>query len=429
MRDLDWIKNARVYHIYLMGFSGAPRRNDGKLNHRLEKVYEWIPHIKSLGCNVIYFSPIFLSLSHGYDTTSFYELDNRLGTWEEFKTLTKVLHENGIKVILDAVLNHVGREFFAFKDIEKNKEKSKYLDWFVNIDFSKRSPKGDSFSYEPWKGHYSLVKLNHNNEDVVNHLLGAVKKWIIDFDIDGLRIDAADCIQKDFFAKLNSLTSSLKKDFWLMGELGGGYVDYLGDDLLDSLTNYEIWREIHSAHNNHNYYELFNVLEKEFGPCGIYKEVYLYNFLDNHDVNRIMSLLQDKKDIYNVYTVLYTIPGIPSIYYGSEFGIEAKLNPRGGRDYILRPCLNLNKLVKGDKTIIEHIKYLAHLRETKVALTKGSYEQVFVTNEQFVYARVYENQVILIALNCSNQTQEIRFNYRGIDYLIVVGPHSSKIIG
>ena len=154
-----WYDESVIYQIYPFAFVGAPEYNDGKTENRLKKVVEYIPHLKKLNINAVYFCPIFESSKHGYDTKDFSKIDCRLGTNDDFKNLCTKLHDNGIKIILDGVFNHVGREFFAFKDVQQNKSNSIYKDWFY-INFGGNSNYNDGFYYEGWEGHFELVKLN-----------------------------------------------------------------------------------------------------------------------------------------------------------------------------------------------------------------------------------------------------------------------------
>lgn len=219
---MSYINESVIYNIYPLGWCGAPKQNDGQLVYRLDKIYDWIPHFKKMSINCIVFNPLFESSFHGYDTIDYKKVDCRLGDNESFKKICKTLHENGIKIILDGVFNHVGRDFFAFKDVQQNLQNSQYCGWFQNLGFWGSSPKGDPFTYEGWAGHYDLVKLNLQNQDVVNYLLGAAEFWIDEFDIDGLRLDAADVIDIEFFKKLRNTCKSKKPDFWLYGELTHG---------------------------------------------------------------------------------------------------------------------------------------------------------------------------------------------------------------
>lgn len=408
-----WIDGAVFYHIYTLGFCGAPRENNEEelVVSRILKVIDWIPHFKDLGVNAIYFGPLFESTSHGYDTIDYTKIDKRLGTNDDFKTVCKALHEAGIKVVLDGVFNHVGREFIGFKDLQKNKWNSKYKDWFQNVNFDGRSPYGDEFWYEGWEGHFNLVKLNLRNPEVVNYIFNAIEGWIQEFEIDGLRLDVAYCMDQDFFRGLRTFVDSKKEDFWLMGEMvHGDYRRLVAPDLLNSSTNYECYKGIYSSHNDKNYFEINHSLNRLFAQGGLYEGFKLYNFVDNHDVTRIGSILKNKNHIENVYTVLFTMPGIPSIYYGSEWMIEGEKGK--GSDDNLRPALELEDFAQKDDTLIQHIKKLSAARSKLKALSCGDYKQVVVKNEQLVYERSYENESVYVALNLADHEETLDFKVK-----------------
>ncbi len=406
---MSYINESVIYNIYPLGFCGAPKENDGKLVYRLDKIYDCIDHLKEMSVNTIVFNPLFESSRHGYDTIDYKKVDCRLGDNDSFKKICDTLHENGIRIILDGVFNHVGRDFFAFKDLQKNLSNSRYCSWFENLRFDSWSPKGDPFRYEGWAGYYDLVKLDLHNDDVVNYLLDAVKFWIEEFDIDGLRLDAADCIDLSFFKKLRSLCKGLKPDFWLYGEIvHGDYNRWANSDMLDSVTNYECYKGIYSSHNDHNYFEIAHSLNRQFANGGVYQNIYTYNFVDNHDVNRVASMLKDKKHLFNVYSLLYTMPGVPSVYYGSEYGIEGKRSQFS--DYELRPCLDLNNVENANYELFEHIKKLGKIRLSLDALKYGKFENVRIMNESLVYKRQSDNQTVFVVLNLADKTEKIGFD-------------------
>ena len=219
-----WAYESVFYQIYPLGFCGAPFENDGVLEHRIEKVNDWIPHIKKLGADAIYFSPVFESDTHGYNTRDYTKIDTRLGTNEDFANVCNNLHKEGIRVVLDGVFNHVGRGFWAFEDVLKNREQSPYVNWFGRIAFDGNSNYNDGLWYEGWEGNYDLVKLNLRNEEVIQHIFSAIKGWVDEFDIDGLRLDVAYCLDHDFVRRLRSFCNELKPDFFLVGEtLHGDY--------------------------------------------------------------------------------------------------------------------------------------------------------------------------------------------------------------
>ena len=405
----SWIKEAIFYHIYPLGFCNSPKINLGeKAINRIDKIIEWIPHMKELSINALYLGPIFESVVHGYDTKDYLTIDTRLGSNDDFKKVCKSIHDNGIKIILDGVFNHVGREFWAFKDIQKNGPSSKYCNWFVNVNFNGRSPEGDNFCYEGWNGYYSLVKLNINNEEVVNYLLEVVGKWIDEFDIDGIRLDAADYMDRNFFNKLRNYCDGKKKDFFLVGEvIHGDYNLWANKDRLNSVTNYECYKGIYSSHNEKNYFEIGYSLNRQFGNGAIYRDIPLYNFVDNHDVDRIASIVNNKEYLKNIYTLLFTMPGIPSIYYGSEWGIEGI--HKNNSDDELRPSLELDKIEGEYEKLYDHIKLVADIRSKSKVLCYGDYSQVVTKNQQLIYKRSFENKEVYVVLNLADKEETLEF--------------------
>lgn len=412
----SWIENCIFYHIYPLGFCGAPEKNDltSAPIPRLNTIKEWIPHLKSLGINALYLGPVFESTSHGYDTIDYFKVDRRLGTNDVLKEISNELHKNGIKLILDGVFNHVGRDFPKFKDLILNKQSSQYVSWFSGINFNNNTGYNDGFSYDSWNGYYNLVKLNTYNEDVKNYIFEIIKFWINEFNIDGIRLDAADCLDLNFLKELSHFSRSIKSDILLLGEIiHGDYNRWANNDCLNTVTNYECYKGLYSSHNSLNYFEIAYSLNRQFGNGGIYKNIPLYNFVDNHDVNRIASTLTDLNNIYPLYTILFTMPGIPSIYYGSEFGIKGM--KENGSDAKLRPQISLEDFdsSKDSQKLLKFIQLIAKIRINSNALKKGSYSQLFISNKQYAFLRNFENESIITAANCSTEDSELKFKIDG----------------
>ncbi len=408
----DWAQHALFYHIYPLGMCGAPWRNplQAQPEARLESLYDWIPHLKKLGVNAIYLGPLWESSSHGYDTINYLEVDRRLGTAATLRQVIQAFHQAGMRVVLDAVFNHVGRDFFAFLSLQRQLKKSPYQHWFQNLRFEQRSPAGDPFAYEGWKGHYDLVKLNLQQPEVQQHLLEAVRYWIESFGIDGLRLDAADCMDKDFLQELKHFCQRLKPDFWLLGEVVMGDYREWG---LDAITNYELYDSLHKAHNTRNYERLATTLERQFGSEGVYRQQGLYNFVDNHDVNRIASLLRRNSHLYPLYLLLFTLPGTPSLYYGSEAGLEGKR--LRGTDRPLRPFLGDPEQLKTTRhpDLLTNIMRLSQLRQQTPALMQGSYRTLQVCPEWIVFERKLGDQTVVVLVNQSKEEQNCQLNLPG----------------
>jgi glycosidase len=400
--EQDWTQEAIFYHIYPLGLCGAPLRKSSHepLTHRLDALIPWLDHIQSLGANSIYLGPVFQSSSHGYDTEDYYQVDRRLGDNETLARLANQIHKRGMRLVLDAVFNHVGREFWAFKDVLVHGQRSAYCNWFQNLNFKGHSPFGDPFQYEGWQGHYSLVKLNLSNPDVRAHLFDATAMWMDKFGIDGLRLDAADCIDLEFLGALREYTKRHRPDFWLMGEVvHGDYRRWVNPNTLASVTNYESYKGLYSSLNDANYHEIAYSLNRQFGAEGLYRDLNLYNFVDNHDVNRIASQLDNQTHLYPLYLLLFTMPGIPSIYYGSEWGIEGKKTY--GSDISLRPSLDLSGLQNKSPhpNLTRIIRKLSEIRKQLPALQIGSFQVVHVGNEQLAFSREAKGQTVLVVLN------------------------------
>lgn len=380
---MSWYNEAVFYHIYPLGLTGAPMQNDyGEVSHPLNKLVPWIDHIRDIGCNALYIGPLFQSVGHGYETTDYRLVDSRLGTNEDLKDFVQKCHENGIRVILDGVFNHTGRDFFAFRDLQANRENSRYRDWYCNVNFWGNNEYNDGFSYDNWGGYNLLVKLNQRNPEVRDYFLDTIRYWVSEFDIDGLRLDAADVLDFDFMRALRDLADHVKEDFWLMGEvIHGEYSRWANDHTLHSVTNYHLHKALYSAHNDHNYFEIAHTVRRQ-EDMGL-RDLRLYNFADNHDVERIYTRLRNKAHFTPVHILLYTLPGIPSIYYGSEFGIEGRKERHS--DASLRPELIIEDL--HDNACTELIRALGRIHQDEKALSYGDYSELQLTTTQYAFRR------------------------------------------
>ncbi|MDE6976636.1 MAG: cyclomaltodextrinase [Lachnospiraceae bacterium] len=400
-----WAYESVFYQIYPLGFCGAPFENDGVLKSRIKKVEEWIPHMKKLGIDAIYFSPVFESDTHGYNTRDYKKIDVRLGTNEDFKEVCEKLHENGIRVVLDGVFNHVGRGFYQFQDVVKNRERSPYLNWF-RISLDGNSNYNDGLWYEGWEGNYDLVKLNLQNGEVVDHILDAVKYWVDEFDIDGLRLDVAYCLDENFVRRLRSFTQGLKSEFYLLGEmLHGDYNRMVNDQMLHSATNYECYKGLYSSFNSMNLFEIVHSLLRQFGPENwtLYRGKHMFTFVDNHDVTRVASILTNEKHLPLIYALAFGMPGIPCVYYGSEWGAKAE---KSQGDPALRACFEEPEY----NELSEWISRLAQAKKNSSALNYGAFRSVVLTNKQCIFERKIEGERVLVAINADEQEYTAHFD-------------------
>lgn len=413
---MAWYDESVFYHIYPLGLSGAPALNEkGEITHRLREMECWIDHIREIGCNALYIGPLFESVGHGYETTDYKTLDRRLGDNEDLVHFVKTCHEKNVKVILDGVFNHTGRDFFAFQDLKANRETSRYRDWYCNVNFGGNNEYNDGFSYDNWGGYNLLVKLNQWNPEVKNYIYDVIRFWVSEFDIDGIRLDAADVLDFDFMKGMRHVANEIKPDFWLMGEvIHGEYNRWVNPEMLHSVTNYHLNKALWSGCNEHNFFEIAHTVKRLYDMgAGKYKNLKLYNFADNHDVERIASKLQNKEHFSVVHILMYTLPGIPSIYYGSEFAIEGR--KEHGSDASLRPCLNLNdyKDAITDNPATALIAMLGKLRQESHILAYGEYRELLLTNRQYAFARSFEGQEVITAVNNDESEAVLHIPYQG----------------
>ncbi len=407
---MAWFDEAVFYHIYPLGLTGAPRINDyGEPVHRLLTLTPWIGHIRELGCSALYIGPLFESVGHGYETTDYRKLDTRLGTNEDLKAFVAECHAQGIRVVLDGVFNHTGRDFFAFRDLQMNRENSPYRDWYCNVNFWGNNEYNDGFSYDNWGGFNLLVRLNQRNPAVKDYICDVVRFWVKEFDIDGIRLDAADVLDFGFMQDLRRTADSVKEDFWLMGEvIHGEYIRWIRDAGLHSVTNYHLHKALWSGHNDHNYFEIAHTVKRLLDMAGgDPNRMKLYNFADNHDVERIMTRLKNKEHFLPVQILLYTLPGIPSVYYGSEFGIEGR--KERGSDDSLRPCLNLDEC-RNDPEMAARcrvISRLGRLHQDTPALSCGTYRELLLTTGHFAFERELDGCRVLVTVNNEDREKQL----------------------
>lgn len=427
---MAWYDEAVFYHIYPLGLTGAPAENNyGEPVHRLNTLIPWIDHIKEIGCNALYIGPLFESVGHGYETTDYKKLDSRLGTNEDLKNFVKECHDRGVKVVFDGVFNHTGRDFFAFQDIKKNRENSRYTGWYCNINFWGNNEYNDGFSYENWGGYNLLVKLNQRNPEVRDYICDVIRYWVSEFDVDGIRLDAADVLDFDYMKAMRHVANEVKPDFWLMGEvIHGDYTRWVNGETLHAVTNYTLHKALYSGHNEHNYFEIAHTVRRLYdmagnNPLGLR----LYNFADNHDVERIYTKLSNKAHMIPVHILMYTLPGVPSIYYGSEFGIEGR--KERSSDASLRPALNLDdfKDAVNSNVVTKVIAALGKVRQNVLALSYGGFRELKLTNRQYAFSRRLENENVIVAVNNDDNDSWFNLPADGVsEYLCVLSGERIK---
>jgi cyclomaltodextrinase / maltogenic alpha-amylase / neopullulanase len=410
-----WPMETTFYHIYPLGFAGAPYRNSKitKPGLGLKKISSWIDHMKQLGIGGLYLGPIFDSSSHGYDTKDYFKIDPRLGTMEDMLALSEGLKAAGIKLVLDGVFNHVGREFSHFIDLKTHGKNSLYTKWIKGLDFQTNNTYNDRFHYHDWGGCQELVKLNTPNKEVQDFFINVFTYWKDTLNFNGWRLDAADCLSKRFLRKLRKSVEERDAEFWLLGEVVfGNYKNIATPHKLHGVTNYEVYNGLHTSFNKMNFNKLESSLTRQSGKEGIYKNIQLYNFADNHDVNRVASSIREPRHLKLLYTILFTIPGIPSIYYGSEWGIKGKRSKTSDRK--LRPSLELKKMKSSSPhpLLQEQISKLASLRQQLSPLNHGEYETIFLKKSLFIFKRSLSMTDVIVVINIHDKEIKVSFSGR-----------------
>ncbi|MDE6896100.1 MAG: alpha-amylase, partial [Lachnospiraceae bacterium] len=259
----------------------------------------------------------------------------------------------------------------------------------------------DGFSYENWGGHNLLVKLNQHNPAVRDYICDVIRFWVSEFDIDGIRLDAADVLDFEYMKALRRTANEVKPDFWLMGEvIHGDYTRWVNEGTLHCVTNYTLHKALYSGHNDHNYFEIAHTVKRLYEMGGNRIDgLRLYNFTDNHDVERIYTKLNKKEHFAPVHVLLYTLPGVPSIYYGSEFGIEGKKERFS--DDSLRPALSLSDYENAEEKnpCTRLIAALGLVRRHTAALSYGDYRELLLTNRQYAFSRNYNGVSVVVTVN------------------------------
>lgn len=419
LNTLPWYEKAVFYHIYPLGMCAAAKTQaeyNGAPSDKIRGLKAYLPHLQELGVTALYIGPLFSSEGHGYETRDYYRVDDRLGTNEDFKDFVDACHEAGIRVVVDGVFNHTGREFFAFRDVREHREGSRYRDWYCWVNFGNNNEFNDGFSYEAWHGYSILPRLNLKNPEVKQYLFDVIRFWHREFGIDGIRLDCADVLDFDFMREMRDVVRSLAPDFWLMGEvIHGDYSRWVNDSMLHSVTNYELHKGLYSGHNDHNYFEIAHTVRRLFdGNGGIVKNHRLYTFVENHDVNRLVNKLNDEEQMSNVYLLAYTLPGIPSIYYGGEFRLNGV--KENGSDDPLRPAIPIEEYGRRKEEEKEFVRFLSMLGRAKrdlPALSAGRYEERFLTNRQYAFARICDGQTVLVCVN--NDESDVTISVRAQD--------------
>ncbi|HEY5842277.1 MAG TPA: alpha-amylase family glycosyl hydrolase [Mycobacterium sp.] len=402
----SWSGTVIWWQVYPFGFLDAEKQAlpaGSTVQHRLPALNGWLDYLVELGCNGLALNPVFSSESHGYDIVDHFAIDPRLGDEADIDTVIAQCHSRGIRVLFDGVFNHVGRSFPGFADVLANREQSSWAGWF-DIDWA--ADGHDGFGYRNFEGHGSLVALNHETPAVADYVVAVMDHWL-DRGIDGWRLDAAYAVPLDFWRTVTDRVRVRHPDAWFVGEvIHGDFPDWVRQGGLDSVTQYELWKSIWSSLNDGNFWELAWTLDRH---AAFVKDFVPLTFVGNHDVTRIASQLTDPRHLAHALVVLFTMPGVPSVYYGDEQGFTGVKEDREGGDDAVRPSFPTGpeQLAPDGWPVYRLHQQLIGLRRRESWLTDAQIEVVSKANEQLqVRAAGTEGQQLLVLLNIADDEFE-----------------------
>ncbi|MET0222229.1 MAG: alpha-amylase family glycosyl hydrolase [Tardiphaga sp.] len=400
----DWVEHAIFWQIYPLGFTRAEKtaRTEPGVVHRLPQLVAWLDYAVELGASALLLAPIFASTSHGYDTTDFFRIDPRLGDDADFDVLIAAAHGRGLRVVLDGVFNHVGRDHPAFQRALAQAPDAALF----RIDFDRRGPDGQ-FAYADFEGHAELPALNHDNPAVADLIVDVMTHWLRR-GADGWRLDAAYAVPKPFWAKVLPRVRAAHPDAYIFGEvIHGDYVGFVRETGVDAVTEYELWKATWSAINERNFFELSWTLERHNGFLDGFVPL---TFIGNHDVTRIATRITDERHLPHALVVLMTTGGTPCIYYGDEQAFRGLKEDRAGGDDAIRPAFPATPAELapfGWPTYHLH-QTLIGLRRRHPWLHRARTHGLSLSNTQMVYEAFDGDERITVALNLGDEAMVVR---------------------
>ncbi len=419
-KDVRWLKEAIVYQIFPDRFcNGNPSINSENTNEwgkgevdensiyggDLRGIIEKLPYLKDLGVNLIYLTPVFKSnTNHKYNIEDYFDIDPHFGTIEEAKEMVEKAHNLGIKIVFDAVFNHSGSNFFAFKDLIKNQKESNYKDWYFIDSWPVKKSKNKYYTFA--NGAEDMPKLNTNNKEVRDYLLKVGEFWIKEVGIDGWRLDVCDEVGHEFWREFRKKIKSTKSDAIIIGEIMHEANSFLKGDQLDGIMNYPFKNAIIDffAKGIISGREFLDIMAENrvLYMDSITKQ--MWNLIGSHDTKRIYNECNgniDKIKLAIAYQFLYI--GVPYIYYGDEVGLDGAEDPKN------RKCMIWEK-DKQNIDLINFYKNLINIRKNNKVLTYGSFEEVYCKNNVIIFKRVLDNQEILCVFNNSDNRTFLNIN-------------------
>ncbi len=394
-----WVEHAVWWHVFPMGFLGAEHERlapDAAVQHRLPRIERWIDYAVELGVSGLLLGPVFESSTHGYDTVDHLAIDRRLGDAADFDSLVAAAHERGLRLMLDGVFNHVGRDFAQFQEALRDGPGSPAAQWFHLFWNGDAEP-----DYDHFEGHRSLVTLNHESPAVVDHVVEVMCHWL-GRGADGWRLDAAYAVAPPFWATVLPRVRERHPDAYIVGEvLHGDYADYVRESGLDSVTQYELWKSIWSSINDRNFHELAWNLSRHDELLDTFVPL---TFVGNHDVTRIASRIEDPAHLAHALVVLFTVAGTPCVYYGDEQGFHGVKEDRTGGDDAVRPEFpaDPSDLSPLGLPVLDLHRRLVALRRRHPWLHRARTTAELVTNDHVVLVSRYDGNALTIVLNVAD---------------------------
>lgn len=412
----QWAANKVVYQIFPSRFAAtqpvdkklwykAPITPMDDLHGNLRGIIEHLDYIKDLGIDVVYLTPIFKSNScHKYDTIDYYQVDPAFGTTEDLKELVQKSHERGMKVVLDAVYNHSGREFFAFQDILEKGEKSKYLDWYFIDELPPKGEWGEIPNFKCFGYYGGMPKLNLKNPEVEKYITDVACYWIKECDIDGWRLDVGDEISHFFWKNFRKAIKAVKKDMLIIGEIWHYAGDFLEGDEWDTVMNYPFYlnlidlladEKINVSQFVQNLGYLKGRLNKKCYPL-------MWNLIDSHDTARFLHLCNDNKKKQHLAAAFQLLlPGMPMVYYGDEYAMP------GANDPDCRRGMYWDEEYQ-DKEMYNWYKKLMQVRKTHACIVEGEMIETIANDDEDTIVMIRKNgeETIAMLFNCGNSAKE-----------------------
>jgi cyclomaltodextrinase / maltogenic alpha-amylase / neopullulanase len=402
----DWVKDSIFYQIFPERFAngdlgndplgvfpwGSSPANNNFMGGDLQGILDNLPYLSSLGINAIYMTPIFIAESnHKYDTSDYFKVDPIFGDIDLFKKLVAVAHENNIRVVLDAVFNHCGDGFWAFKDIFQNGKNSKYYDWFIlnGYPIVQNPP-----NYQTCGGVAYMPKLNTNNPLVQQHLLDVAAYWLQETNMDGWRLDVPWKLSMDFWRAFRKIVKQIRPDAYIVAEAWRDGLNWLQGDTADAIMNYPLRECIldYCARDAMDAEDFNHFVMRLYETYGHDAPLQL-NLLGSHDTARILTQCDgDSSRAILAFISMFTSVGAPMLYYGDENGMLGENDPD------CRRCMEWDPS-NWNQNIRNVILKLIELRRNHTAIRRGSYEALLTFNGIYAYRRIFSDDQVIVVLN------------------------------